>query len=889
MAASRRDMSGVEPYETEELASELSGFYPSIISHEVIHGTFRASWSRNYNTKCTARRGSVVCNWNARGYQSDAPHPSYSRFQSARDNPPSNGYLTQDRARSTILGSTEGLRPESKGKGKAMPAEINDSYTKHVNHFLHAWLQTGQVGRATSVGINNSSTRSLNQVFRSLPRTGQFSKAVEEKWHRDLSPTSEMSSVSTYQSSIFDTSDADSSDFENTSTGGREDNNELGGDAWSQLSLQHSSEFRLPCEFFGYSGCNQVFEITAVDDWIEHIVSQHFGGNLPAQCSCWFCDDFIFHNCHDLKLNFEHRMWHIRNHMLKEGCTIHDIRPDFYLLGHLNRHGLISTEEYNYVLGFSEIPKPSHVRSFDFISPEAERHNELSKMVIVDQAKEDRRRRPHISRHKEKADRKRRRKKDTRKTHAPNSSLTREAEPRFEPPQLDFYEKNQTPIRIHNIAEESNTITDLHTLDSLSNPSAAMTGNKAQRITSRKNDPLSPLNSNPYSITSPGNDSLPPPPHANNTTRNSSSEQINKTENDIGKKPKIIYGPARTSSESKTSRLYTIPSTSTTSGLGSIPRKKERCGQPLYIDVHPEDRQMAIEYAQAASGSTRPVTVLGATASGTSSLQTSSSLFSLTTPSEAGISDTTKSEPVQVQSSSIFAPPVLAQGTKKYLLLCVNTGHYEIKLEHIDLTNIALDVSLFNLIREKYESMRGPLVKNIFMVPKTVEYVKFELVNRSRTGECVGNYQKNSIPSQMEVKNKEYTFSPCPPRIGTMPIQPHLFMHSFLNPGDHLGGLALLQLPKKVGRKLKCVKQPHDPFDIPYGWGVYIVEGLNTFLVSLLLIGFVALVTVIVFLWSALRGDVQGGTGIGQYGLAAMGTIVAIGTMLLEPLRSLSR
>ncbi|KAF2973378.1 hypothetical protein GQX73_g82 [Xylaria multiplex] len=439
MAASRLDMSDVEPYETQEPISEFSGFHPSMISHEVIHGTFRASWSRNYNIKCTARGGSVVCNWNARGYEPGVPHPSYSRLQFARDNPPSNGYLTQDRARSILLGSTRDLRPESEGKGEAMPMENNDSYTKHVNRFLHAWLQTGQVGRATSMGINNGSTKSLNPGFRALPRKVQFSKAAREKWHRDLSPTSEMSSISTYQSSIFDTNDADGSDFENRSTSERD---ELDVDTRPQLSLQHPSGFiGLPCEFVGYSACNRVFEITAVDDWIEHIVSQHFGGNLPTQCGCWFCDDFILHDFHDLRLNFEHRMWHIRNHMLDEGCTIHDIRPDFYLLGHLNKHGLISTEMYNFVLRFSEIPMPSHVRSFDFMSPEAERHSELSKTVIVDQAKEDRRRQPRISRHKKETGRKRRRKNDNRKTDASNSSLMCE---QFESPQSDIYEENQS-------------------------------------------------------------------------------------------------------------------------------------------------------------------------------------------------------------------------------------------------------------------------------------------------------------------------------------------------------------------------------------------------------------------------------------------------------------
>ncbi|KAI0411017.1 hypothetical protein F5X98DRAFT_384517 [Xylaria grammica] len=313
-----------------------------------------------------------------------------------------------------------------------------------------------------------------------------------------------------------------------------------------------------------------------------------------------------------------------------------------------------------------------------------------------------------------------------------------------------------------------------------------------------------------------------------------------------------------------------------------------RCGQPLYIDVQPGEREAAVAYAQAASGSADPITVSG-TASGTSTGQASTSISSPTTPSAAGVSDTAASGPVDAQSSNVFVPPTLAKGMPKFLLLCVNTGEYEIKLEHIDLTNVALDVALFSLIRETYEAMRGPrLLKNIFMAPKTIEYVKFELIRRSNTGECVGNYERNSIPGQSEVANMQYTFSPCPPRVGTLPIQPHIFMHSFLNPGDHLGDSCLVQLPKKVGRRLKCVTQPRDPFDIPYGWGIYIVEGLNTLLVSLLLICVVALVTLTVLLWSALKSDVQGGTGIGQYALAVMAAILAIAALFLEPLRGLA-
>ncbi|TGJ88418.1 hypothetical protein E0Z10_g360 [Xylaria hypoxylon] len=312
-----------------------------------------------------------------------------------------------------------------------------------------------------------------------------------------------------------------------------------------------------------------------------------------------------------------------------------------------------------------------------------------------------------------------------------------------------------------------------------------------------------------------------------------------------------------------------------------------RCGEPLYIDVSPEQKQTAFEFAHAAAGSTASVQISSNGGSGYLSKASSSGsniVLGTATINSHMTKPITPTHSV-TQANRISLPPELAPGTKKYLLLCVNTGPYQIRLGHVDLTNVVWDVSLYSLIRETYQSMRGRLARNMFIVPRTIEYVKFELVNRSYTGECIGNYEKDSIPGKEEMARMEYTLSPYPPRIGTLPIQPHLFMHSFLNPGDHLGGLAVLRLPKKVGRRLKCTTQPRNPLDVPYGWGVYIVEGVDMFLVSLLLAGVLSLVTLAVVLWSMLKGDVQGGTGIGQYALAVVA--IATGAFAWKPLRDM--
>lgn len=151
--------------------------------------------------------------------------------------------------------------------------------------------------------------------------------------------------------------------------------------------------------------------------------------------------------------------------------------------------------------------------------------------------------------------------------------------------------------------------------------------------------------------------------------------------------------------------------------------------------------------------------------------------------------------------------------------------------------------------------------------------MQFELIRRARSGECIGNFEKDSIPPEEKVLEQEYAFQPCPPTIGKLPIPPHTFMHSFQDPGDHTGDLAVRRLPKKLWRKLTCDKEQ---LKAPAGWGIYIVEGYNWRLISRCA-GIAFLVTfILTIVWSSLKQDVQGGTGIGQYCIAAIALALAL-------------
>ncbi|KAI1368955.1 hypothetical protein F5Y08DRAFT_208124 [Xylaria arbuscula] len=158
----------------------------------------------------------------------------------------------------------------------------------------------------------------------------------------------------------------------------------------------------LPCEFVGYGGCDTTFDVNDVDSWIEHIASEHMRNKLPKKAFCWYCDEFEFDSRDvngDKRANFENRMWHIRNHIVYEGRTPHNIRPDHYLNKHLYEHHLIGEESYNSVRRYSEIWQPSylvdsHAPPEDWGVPESSR----SQMIRANTRDEERSIRKHKNR-----------------------------------------------------------------------------------------------------------------------------------------------------------------------------------------------------------------------------------------------------------------------------------------------------------------------------------------------------------------------------------------------------------------------------------------------------------------------------------------------------------
>ncbi|KAK4107151.1 hypothetical protein N656DRAFT_720686 [Canariomyces notabilis] len=124
------------------------------------------------------------------------------------------------------------------------------------------------------------------------------------------------------------------------------------------------------CEFSGLMNCPDTFRLDDERGWINHHVN-HMGDTFPQQLWCWFCDHVPFVAAHprDGFANFEQRMQHIREHILSDHrLTSDNMRPDFYVVEHLHRHGQLDDAMYNIAMVFDETPDAYRLQP-DFAGP----------------------------------------------------------------------------------------------------------------------------------------------------------------------------------------------------------------------------------------------------------------------------------------------------------------------------------------------------------------------------------------------------------------------------------------------------------------------------------------------------------------------------------------
>ncbi|KAI1754736.1 hypothetical protein F4782DRAFT_457849 [Xylaria castorea] len=151
------------------------------------------------------------------------------------------------------------------------------------------------------------------------------------------------------------------------------------------------------CEFVGYSHCERSFALDDVDRWIEHVISVHLQGFLPKKVICWFCDHGTFDDkdVGDRRVNFDRRMWHIRDHILYDGLTAHHMRPDHFLNAHLEKHRLIPESAYHHVRRYAEVPQGNWILPHDGVPADWEDRNSRGDYEVNNPLEEQRKSRKH--------------------------------------------------------------------------------------------------------------------------------------------------------------------------------------------------------------------------------------------------------------------------------------------------------------------------------------------------------------------------------------------------------------------------------------------------------------------------------------------------------------
>ncbi|KAJ2903928.1 hypothetical protein MKZ38_009092 [Zalerion maritima] len=602
----------------------------------------------------------------------------------------------------------------------------------------------------------------------------------------------------------------------------------------------------LACEFSKALGCNEEFGIDQVNEWIRHHAN-HLGRKYPIKCICWYCDEQQFDSPNgtsfgDLEWNFRRRMLHICSHL--KDTTIESsftFSPDYRMLYHMAEIGVVSWQRFEDLVPYSYrwIFNPDNTVG-------SRKAREQERKLWESQYEQDKIERQRLREGTDILRRGMSYKRPTsgqkpliiqadisRRARYSASKQRHERHISTHPHQL-LGKKFVEPLNI-NQTKQNAVIHDVDrdmrvgpwrasrnaAPDHLANDIEPILYNQAAEDRRRKR---SQADSNKTKSS--------PVPTQLSRGKQRNASLANKTRYRLRALANVAVDGIRSFLEQ--SGLVTVP-------YGFV-RVSWICGcrKRLSLTVPSHNLPEALEYAKLASRSPNsPITVSSPNSSRTHSIYSSTS----TTISRS--SPTTTASPLHLMqnqqflgssqgtaTSSVPSIPQLSPGIAKYLLLCVNKSSNEIKLEHVDMTYVSHDEVLFRKIKSHYEDVRGcssSRLMSLLLVPKSMHFVKFELIRRCKSEECIGSWEPDSFPTLKEIINEEYHMNPASPEIGKLPLRPSDFMHYFLDPGDHAHSLAVERLPKKL--RVRVSADPNNT-NIPVAWGVYIVEGLNYWLVS---------------------------------------------------------
>ena len=106
------------------------------------------------------------------------------------------------------------------------------------------------------------------------------------------------------------------------------------------------------------------------------------------------------------------------------------------------------------------------------------------------------------------------------------------------------------------------------------------------------------------------------------------------------------------------------------------------------------------------------------------STQSETSTSTETSPVSSISSSSTTSSGLSKVKAFQIAEPSIANRSRRFLELCVNTGGYVVSLGEIEVSITISDGDLFDRICTKYRELRGSSWKRMLMHPVNVHYVE---------------------------------------------------------------------------------------------------------------------------------------------------------------------
>jgi hypothetical protein len=166
-----------------------------------------------------------------------------------------------------------------------------------------------------------------------------------------------------------------------------------------QLTMEFDYGYDLPCECL-FMDCQIRFHPEYHQEWIAHGISHFTLHPLPRKLICTFCSVEFDSGSHGDRLsNYTRRMNHIGQHFYDNrilgGSLETHPRPDYHLLEHFNRIGILDNEHYNAAIQYTERPSCEGLQRRGFVTPEQRERQakeERESREHYDQAKEDRQR-----------------------------------------------------------------------------------------------------------------------------------------------------------------------------------------------------------------------------------------------------------------------------------------------------------------------------------------------------------------------------------------------------------------------------------------------------------------------------------------------------------------